>query len=245
MKQEVLDHWSGANTSAPSNEADAVLKFVGPCDWIAAIAIDGRHASRSSVCAAIAVVVTIDTLGLGLDQQTAKSLRALGDRVGISTSRAFSQYEGASVFYTSTSFDVPNTGGKPGAQAKYLHDLRKLHADAGKALQEFVDLNPSGSCPNLMRRWIEAMYWFGQARRQKSDFIALVKIGIALDVPAKGGKYRGILALPQSYRQTIQRTDRSKTPTESPSNLDKFAVLFENGRNLERPKRLEFLPDIP
>lgn len=39
------------------------------------------------------------------------------------------------------------------------------------------------------------MYWFGQSRRDTNDFIALVKIGVALDILANGTKERGIIAL--------------------------------------------------
>src|SRR4051794_36051069 len=36
---------------------------------------------------------------------------------------------------------------------------------------------------------------FGQARREANEFIAFLKLGIALDVLAKGGRAGGILAL--------------------------------------------------
>ncbi|WP_234686088.1 hypothetical protein [Bradyrhizobium monzae] len=172
-KDEVLQHWREPDNISPlSQNAEDVVKFVGPCEWVATIAIDGRHSSRSSVCASTAVVVAIDSLGLGLNQETAKGFRAPGDRVDISMSRSYSQYEGTGGFNTSVSVDVPNLGGKPGAQVKYLHDLRKLHADAGKALRDFIDLTPKGSCPTLMRRWVEAMYWADSTVRRNSLCIA-------------------------------------------------------------------------
>jgi hypothetical protein len=242
-KDDVLRQWDTGNVTSADRDAEEVLKFVGPCAWIATIAIDGRHMSRSSSCAATATVVAIDALGLGLDQKTAKGLRAPGDRVDISMSRAFSQFEGAGGFNTSTSVDVPNIGGKPGAQANYLHDLRKLHADSGKALQDFVDLAPSGSCPTLMRRWIEAMYWFGQARREKSDFIALVKIGVALDVLAKGGKNKGILALASA----IMSLAPQDAVTNDGQSLASFVKkLYDEGRSkIAHGGSLALLQELP
>ncbi|WP_316159387.1 HEPN domain-containing protein [Bradyrhizobium sp. SZCCHNRI3042] len=243
-KQEIVEHWSGAERSSPlGHDADEVVKFVGPCEWIATIAIDGRHSSRSSVCASTAVVVAIDALGLGLNQDNAKALRAPGDRVEVSMSRSLSQYEGAGGFNSSTSVDVPRLGGKPGAQADYLHDLRKLHADAGKALQDFVDLKPTGSCPTLMRRWVEAMYWFGQARREKSDFIALVKIGISLDVLAKGGKNKGILALASAI-MSLAPVDAVTSEGQSLASFVK--KLYDEGRSkIAHGGSLALLQELP
>jgi hypothetical protein len=65
----------------------------------------------------------------------------------------------------------------------------------GKALYALVDINPSGNAPVLLQRWVEAMYWLGQARREESEFIALVKYGICLDILSNGGEERGILTL--------------------------------------------------
>lgn len=243
-KNEVLQHWTTPDDSSPlGRNAEDIVKFVGPCEWVATIAIDGRHSSRSSVCASTAVVVAIDALGLSLNQETAKGFRAPGDRVDISMSRSYSQYEGAGGFNTSVSVDVPNLGGRPGAQVQYLHDLRKLHADAGKALQDFIDLTPKDSCPTLMRRWVEAMYWFGQARREKSDFIALVKMGVSLDVLAKGGKSKGILALASAI-MTLGAKDAVTSDGQSLASFVK--KLYEEGRSkIAHGGSLALLEELP
>jgi hypothetical protein len=73
--------------------------------------------------------------------------------------------------------------------------MTTLQDAVGRALRAFVKCGDTGNAPLSFRRWAEAMYWFGQARREPNEFIALVKLGIALDVLAKGGKAKGILAL--------------------------------------------------
>lgn len=50
-------------------------------------------------------------------------------------SRLLSQYKGAGGFNSSTSVDVLRLGGKSGAQADYLHDLRKLRRHTSSATQ--------------------------------------------------------------------------------------------------------------
>jgi len=95
----------------------------------------------------------------------------------------------------SSSVDWPRLGGPPGAQADLLSKNTSLRSSVGQAITAFVTVTDTGNAPNLLRRWIEAMYWFGQARHEHNDFIALVKFGIALDVLAKGGSALGILDL--------------------------------------------------
>jgi hypothetical protein len=54
-------------------------------------------------------------------------------------------------------------------------------------------VNPaSHSHPKLAQRWATALDWFGEGNREKSDAIALAKIGTSLDVLCCGGKFKGI-----------------------------------------------------
>ena len=131
----------------------------------------------------------------------------------------------------------------PGAQVSLLEDTRKLRSAVGDALQAFVEVNPSVASPCLKQRWVEAMYWFGQARREENDFIALVKIGIALDVLAKGGKTRGILALSIAI---LDKEDDYVIASDGLKLGKLVEKLYEDGRSqIAHGGRLALLNQLP
>lgn len=193
-KETVLTAWRNNGSAQGVTDADDIIRFVGTCDSIASISISGRDRSRSTECAKTAVIVALDSLGLEMSRRQGRNLRGPGDNLERKMDRRISQFDGHG-FNGGTSVDLPRIGGPPGWQADYLRDTSELRAAVGVAIDAFVDLQSTAHPPRLMRRWNEAMYWFGQSRREDNDFIALVKVGIAMDVLAKGGKSRGITAL--------------------------------------------------
>jgi hypothetical protein len=52
---------------------------------------------------------------------------------------------------------------------------------AGCILQPTVDGRRSGQALHLVERWANALYWVGEARREASDFMAVVDYGCAAD----------------------------------------------------------------
>src|ERR1700730_3072292 len=54
---------------------------------------------------------------------------------------------------------------------------------------------PSSPISDLHQRWLDALYWFGQSRREPTEFVGLVNAGICLDVLANGRKAGGIIGL--------------------------------------------------
>jgi len=210
-KKDVLNHWHTARSwwkelaagilrvfgreHRSQREADRILNAVGPCRWVVAVLIRNQERDRAQQCAAVAANIAIESLGLPLLRTVARNLRGPGHETAIRKTERISQFEGAKSFNTSTSIDVPRIGGRPGSQSNFLGETHKLRRAVGDALSAFVEVAPATAAPKLKQRWVEAMYWFGQARREDDEFIALVKYGIALDILAKGGKARGILAL--------------------------------------------------
>jgi hypothetical protein len=171
-----------------------ILKAVGTCEWIMAVSVEGRDRSRSSECASVAALVALDSLGLSMPARAARNLRGPGRERGRQLQHDLNQRAGEPLSL-SISIDLPRLGGPPGAQAGLLSNTAILRGAVGRALTAFVSVADTANAPLLLQRWVEALYWFGQARHERNEFIALVKLGIALDVLAKGGKARGILAL--------------------------------------------------
>ncbi|WP_234686090.1 hypothetical protein [Bradyrhizobium monzae] len=85
--------------------------------------------------------------------------------------------------------------------------------------------------------------WFGQARREKSDFIALVKMGVSLDVLAKGGRSKGILALASA----IMALGSKDSVTSDGQSLASFVKkLYDEGRSkIAHGGSLALLEELP
>jgi hypothetical protein len=156
--------------------------------------------------------------------------------------REISQFDGRG-FNSGASVDLPRIGRPPGWQERYIRDSSEVSAAVGMAIGAFIDVQPSVPAPGIFRRWCEAMYWFGQSRREVNDFIALVKLGIAMDVLAKGGRLRGITALVCALHD--MKSDDELVP--GASTVGKFVEqLYDEGRSqIAHGGRLALLNELP
>jgi hypothetical protein len=205
---------------------DDVVKEIGPCEWVIAVAVDGRGPGRSPECAAIAASVALDSLGLLMPANAAKNLRGPDDERSIKFHRDLHQANGEQLAF-STTLNAPRLGGSPGAQAELLSNSAILRNAAGRALTAFVDIGRAANA-SIFWRWVEAMYWFGQARRERSEFIALVKYGIALDVLAKGTGEGGILTL---LCALLGKSEGELITSEDRTLKQVVSVIYKEGRS--------------
>jgi hypothetical protein len=219
-----------------------VVEFIGSADFIASVRVPKRDRSLSEKCAESAVTIALDSLAIGFRNRVlARGLRGPGDNLSISQLRSMSQFQGDSIQQT-VSLDVPRLGGPAGFQKSFLRRMAPVRTAAGSALRAYIEVEPKGSNPDLKRRWIEAMYWFGQSRREGNDFIALVKLGITLDILANGKKYKGILQL---CRDISGWTDA--TPILPSKNLSAIVKgIYDLGRSqLAHGGRFGLLHELP
>jgi hypothetical protein len=87
------------------------------------------------------------------------------------------------------------------------------------------------------------MYWFGQARRDRNEFIALVKFGIALDVLAKGLRANGILQLTCAL---FDKRDSDVITSDNRALKEIVKTLYEEGRSqIAHGGRLALLQELP
>jgi hypothetical protein len=77
-------------------------------------------------------------------------------------------------------------GGPPGRAATLLSESEQILAAAGIILRRFDGDTSSGKVSRLIERWINALHWYGQALREPSDFMAIVKYGCAIDILTNG-----------------------------------------------------------
>ena len=221
---------------------ESVVKAVGDCDWVIDVKVEGRDRSRSSECASVAALVALDSLGLPMPAEAARNLRGPGHDLTPQFTYELHQIEGQPLSMA-TSVDWPRIGGPPGAQANFLSKNTHLLIAVGQAITAFVSVTGVGNAPNLLQRWVEAMYWFGQARREQNDFIALVKFGIALDVLAKGGYARGILEL---CRALFAKQDTDVIAPEKRTLKQVVEKIYNEGRSrIAHGGSLALLRELP
>lgn len=84
--------------------------------------------------------------------------------------------------------------------------------------------------PKLAQRWATALDWFGEGNREKSDAVALAKIGTSLDVLSNGGKCGGILEMITNL--TGFSSDKEVISGRRPKKLYQVVKdIYDNGRS--------------
>jgi len=239
----VESYWSGKGSAPADSEmtANAVATdFIS--NWVATVSVSDRARHNARAMAEVAVRVAIDTLGLPMGAKTGGNLRGPGDEIRTRLARVFSQLKGRDIDY-SIALDRPRLAGRPGDYAKFIGDTARLREAAGKALTSLIELSPATPTPTLHRRWVEAMHWFGEARRETVPSIALVKIGICLDVLAKGRRAKSILAL-CSALFGMKETDRATSVGHNLKRL--IETIYDEGRSqIAHGGKLFLLGDLP
>ena len=222
--------------------AKSICDEVGRCAWIAVVEIPGRLAKLSRTCAEVAVRVAVDAFGLALRHRDALDLRGPGDFKDPNLSHQLLQTQGRDLLESSM-LDMPGLKGDLRRHQSLLADTVELRCEAGKAIQAFVDHNAPGAVPGLKKRWVEAMYWFGEARREAAGFISLVKTGISLDVLTQGKKAGGILALCSAL---FGLKDSDRVLSNGKTLFEVVSAIYDEGRSqLSHGGRLGLLEEIP
>jgi hypothetical protein len=87
------------------------------------------------------------------------------------------------------------------------------------------------------------MYWFGQSRRERNDFIALVKLGISLDVLVEGGQEWGIKELTKAL---FGKEESDIISTEKYTLKQVVDRLYKDGRSkIAHGGSLALLRELP
>jgi hypothetical protein len=173
--------------------ADTVSEATKICKWVAAISIPKTEYSRSHERASTTVRLALDAFGLGLERKGANCLRGPGDEIRSTDTYSLVQIPGQDIHW-GFSTDLPVLGYKDSLK-KYLASTEPFRNAAGQALTSFINPNSNLALPTLNQRWCDALFWFGEARRDKTSFMALVRYGMALDILAKGTRKKGIVNL--------------------------------------------------
>jgi len=187
---EVQEYWEGIRSgdSLEDELSEIVVSAVDSCLWIAAVRIENHEWKKSYERARFAVRLALNALGLTMEPSQVKNLQLRAEANLPSAIKKLSQFEGYELGYPGVQH---NLRGIPESANQWLATNSDFLEAAGRLIETIVSLESDRNTPKLDERWLNALYWYGEACREATDFIALVKLGVSLDILTKGEK-RGI-----------------------------------------------------
>lgn len=209
--------------------AGAVYGSIKDCPSIVRVKIGGYEINRSRRIAALICKSALDGLSLALGQPDFFHQQALHDeRLGPFGSDRLIESKGK-LWSPGMSLGrrVPSIDGE--CTKKALDEMPDELAALGSILQLLTEPELTAR-HKLAQRWATALDWFGEGCREKSDAIALAKIGTALDVLSCGGKSGGITSM--IVTMTGTRENDEVISGRSPKTLSQLVEsIYNAGRS--------------
>ena len=204
----------------------AVLSSLRGFSWVATIRAAGHELKQSHRKMSTIVGLAIDAIGLRFQVEDARRFTKAGRNHLFAEYRLATSVDGA--FIRGSSVQVPGIGSKPGALAAKMAAERTFFDAAGRLLDLYVKGRQTGRAPHLVERWVNTLYWVGEARREVSDFIAVVNYGCAVDgLSGAGGNSRAMTR----FAEAALNPRAEPTPANSLSISDAVTIVYGEGRN--------------
>lgn len=230
--------------AALPSRAQEVDDALAGCMWVATVSLSAIDQKRAKDRAQTAVRLAINTLGLRTNRRGAIQLRGPGDELRPTRSHTIVQPLGEDI-RMGFHLDLPRSGGSPGQSKAYVQDSLDLRQAAGVALTAVTSPSISANAkePTIAQRWCDALFWFGEARRDSTEFMALVRYGMALDILAKGFRKKGITELLVALFG-MKATD---AVTSSGTTLERLvSKIYDEGRSqFGHGGRAALIQDLP
>lgn len=186
--------WSREPDSGRSIElALTIVTWLRGFSWVGTIRSTGHEARQSHRKMSAIVGLAIDALGLRFQVDDARRFTSAGRAYLRTEDRLATAVDDGRFFY-GWSANLPGVGSAPGLLAAKMQAEREFLDVAGRILEAYVESRETGSAPPLVEAWVNALYWVGEARREMSDFMAVVKYGCAVDgLSGAGGNCRAMV----------------------------------------------------
>ncbi len=224
------------------HNAWSVLISLRAFHWVATVRMVGHALSQSHRKASIIVGLAIDSIGLRFQVEDARHLTKAGRQHLFAEERLATTATGA--FVRGSSAQMPGLGSKPGALATKMAAERPFLDAAGRVLETYVQGRQTGRAPHLVERWANALYWVGEARREESDFMAIVNYGCAADGLSGAG---GNAVAMTEFAEAALNPKAQQPPAGVLSIKDAVTMVYCEGRNKlahgEMPGLLEDLAE--
>jgi hypothetical protein len=217
---------TAAESGRRASHALDVLRTLRHYSWVATIRMEGHEQARSHFKASVVVGLAIDAIGLRFQVEDARRFTKAGRQHLFAEDRFATTMDGR--ILRGSSVQMPGLGGRPGALSAKMAGEQSFLDAAGCILQHYVDGRRSGHALHLVERWANALYWVGEARREASDFMAVVNYGCAADGLSGAGGNAGDMT---SFAETALKP-ASETVPEGALTVDAAVnKVYREGRN--------------
>lgn len=234
----------GQSSDAAAYQAWEALSFLRGYGWVATIRIAHHEAGQAQLKASVLIGLAIDALGLRFHQGDATRL-VKADRAYLAGEVRFATTASGKVLRGST-VHRSGLGSAPGRLAAKMAAERPFLNAAGVVLAAFLQARQTGRAPHIVERWVNALYWVGEARREASDFMAVVHYGCALDgLTGAGGDIKPMTTFAEA---ALNPKAGQATSGDGVSVAEAVRRVYAEGRNKlahgEMPGLLEDLADV-
>jgi hypothetical protein len=223
---ELQNQASAAGSGPDVRGAVRHLQTLRSYPWVATIRLSSHDPQRSHEKAVTLVGLAIDALGLRFRVQDARRFVKAGRQHLYSENRLATTPEGR--FLEGWSTDMPGLGSSPGALAKMVAAERPFLDAAGKVLGAYVQSLQADSGSALAEHWANALYWVGEARREATDFMAVVKYGCAADVLCNAG---GVQTRMTAFAEAALNPQNAPPAPKAVTIKDAVRKVYGEGRN--------------
>jgi hypothetical protein len=203
-----------------------VLSSLGNFAWVATMRMTGHELSQSHHKASIIVGLAIDAIGLRFQVEDARRFAKAGRQHLFAEDRLATSLDGN--FLKGSSVQMPGLGSAPGRLATMMKAERPFLDAAGKILRAYLEGRQAGRGPHLVERWANALYWVGEARREASDFMAVVNYGCAADGLSGAG---GAAAAMTTFAEAALNPQGQPIKPGALSIADAVTKVYLEGRN--------------
>ncbi|WP_218127911.1 hypothetical protein [Belnapia rosea] len=223
---QLRDQAHERNSDRELHTAWQVLSALRNFEWVATIRMQGHELSQSHYKASIIIGLVLDAIGLRFQAEDARRFTKAGRQHLFAEDRLATSADGS--FLKGTSVQMPGLGSAPGALAAKMQAERPFLDAVGKVLHAYVAGRQTGRGPHLVERWANALYWVGEARREASDFMAVVKYGCAADGLSGAG---GDAVAMTTFAEAALNPKAQAATQGSISIADAVTKVYRDGRN--------------
>lgn len=240
--EELSARSSAEDSDRRAAHALDVLHTLRHFSWVATLRMDGHEYVRSHFKASVVVGLAIDAIGLRFQAEDARRFAKAGRQHLFAEDRFATTLDGR--ILRGSSVQMPGLSGRPGALAAKMAGEKSFLDAAGCILQHYVDGRRTGTALHLVERWTNALYWVGEARREASDFMAVVDYGCAADgLSGAGGGAADMTRFAEAALKPVNGT----VPTGAVTVSAAVQQVYREGRNKlahgETPGLLEDLAE--
>lgn len=238
LQQQSLSH----GTERRLYNAWTVLSTLRGFAWVGTVRLVEHGLGQSHYKASALVGLAMDALGLRFHAGDARRFTKAG-RSHLFAEEQLATLGDGRVLHGST-IQMPGLSTKAGVLAARVGDERPFLDAAGRILSAYVDGRQAGRAPHLIERWVNALYWVGEARREASDFMAVVDYGCAADgLSGAGGSAENMIR----FAEAALNPKSEPTPAGTMSIDDAVTMVYREGRHKiahgEAPGLFEDLAD--